>query len=412
MEKVKEKEKKILEINPNVFDVLEKILSTTELTSEERGVLEKSLSQYRNSQTENQSGEEKQRFGLEFVNKKERDIFVNTVKRELVKNSDKSEILDNRIKSNKNIEKKKTFKNQIGDFLRFASKDKDLIRLIDKYRNTKFPGESESETIKRKSLSDIEIFSMMSSSMYDFIHKSGMTYKEVLDGINIPSKDEFIKKFDDEIDDMLINAVKQSSKVRHISKEDLSKLGKSDQVEHFIWFKGNAPMPNDAETIRFYINASPDGTIKTAEYLGKLSDWLDQYGLRLQFKFRKNIADYDRTDTCVAYLYMPKAKTEEQKINFDKWTDKVKELMAKVPEYAVRDKESYFIEKITKGVAFVKDYRKDEEKNGESYTTQITKYIAESSGEVANKFRDLTPEAIEEITLLTIGKMEEANYFE
>ena len=75
MEKVKEKEKKILEINPNVFDVLEKILSTTELTSEERGVLEKSLSQYRNSQTENQSGEEKQRFGLEFVNKKERDIF-------------------------------------------------------------------------------------------------------------------------------------------------------------------------------------------------------------------------------------------------------------------------------------------------------------------------------------------------
>jgi hypothetical protein len=31
-------------------------------------------------------------------------------------------------------------------------------------------------------------------------------------------------------------------------------------------------MPNDAETIRFYINASPDGTIKTAEYLGKLSD--------------------------------------------------------------------------------------------------------------------------------------------
>ncbi|MFA5230479.1 MAG: hypothetical protein WC422_03715 [Candidatus Paceibacterota bacterium] len=86
--------------------------------------------------------------------------------------------------------------------------------------------------------------------------------------------------------------------------------------------------------------------------------------------------------------------------------------MAKVPEYAVRDKESYFIEKITKGVAFVKDYRKDEEKNGESYTTQITKYIAESSGEVANKFRDLTPEAIEEITLLTIGKMEEANYFE
>lgn len=269
IDEIKKKEENFFNINSNVFDILEKMLLTTELTLEERDVLEKSLRQYKDSQQEDQGG---QRFNLKFVNKKERDIFVSVVKAELTKNSAEPESTDSHVEPKESIEKKEVFKDQTRDFLHLVTKDKDLIRLIDRYRNAKFPGEPESDTINRKSLSDVEIFSKMSSSMYDFIHKSGMTYKEVLDGINIPNKDEFIKNFDDEISDMLVNAVTQSSKVRHISKEDLSKLGKPDQAENFVWFKGNAPMPNGAEQIRFYINSSPDGAVKTAEHLGKISD--------------------------------------------------------------------------------------------------------------------------------------------
>lgn len=317
----------------------------------------------------------------------------------------------NQPESEKNSEKKEIFKEQIKDFLQLALKDKDLRGLMDKYRNTKFAGESEEMFKKRQSLSDVEMLAKMPSSMYELIHKSGMSYQEVVNGINVPNKEKFIGNFNDEISDRLVDAVSQSSKVRHITEQELIQGGQPDQAAGFVWFKGNAPRPKDAREVRFYINASPDGTTKTAEYLSKLSDQLDQYGLRLQFKFRKDLGEYDRTDTCVAYLYMPKAETAEQKANSDQWLEKVKETMAKMPKDAVRNKNSFFTEKIGEGVSYTEDTREAGSKKGESYTSQITKVIGESSGEVAKQFRDLTPEAIEQITLRAVEKLKQMNYF-
>src|SRR3989344_6421231 len=216
-------------------------------------------------------------------------------------------------KAENNSEREKAIEGQVKDFLQLTIKDEGLRGLMDKYRNAKFPGESEEVLKKRKSLSDIEMLSMMSSVMYELIHKSGMSYQEVVSDINVQNKDEFIRNFNNEISDNLVDAVTRSSKVRQITEQELIKGGQPDQAAGFVWFKGNAPRPSDARKVRFYINASPDGATKTAEYLGKLSDQLDQYGLRLQFKFRKDIGEYDRTDTCVAYLYMPKAETAEEK---------------------------------------------------------------------------------------------------
>jgi hypothetical protein len=308
-------------------------------------------------------------------------------------------------------EKEEIFKEQVKDFLEIALKDKETKRLMDKYRNTKFRGEPEELFKKRQSLSDVEMFAKMPSSMYELIHKSGMNYQEVVNGINIQNKEEFIKNFNDEISDRLVDVVSQSSKVRHITEQELIQGGQPDQAAGFVWFKGNSPKPKDAREVRFYINASPDGTTQTAEYLSKLSDQLDQHGLRLQFKFRKDIVEYDRTDTCVAYLYMPKAETAEQKVNSDLWLAKVKEAMAKIPKEAIRNKNSFFTEKIEEGISFAEDSREAEGKKGESYTSQITKVIGESSGELAKQFKDLTPEAIEQITLKTVKKLKQMNYF-
>ena len=309
------------------------------------------------------------------------------------------------------FEKEEIFKEQVGDFLQLALKDKDFRGLMDKYRNTKFASESEEMFKERQALSDVEVLTRMTSSMYDLIHKSGMSYQEVVNGINVPNKEEFIRNFNDEISGRLVDAVSQSSKVRHITEQELIQGKQADQAAGYVWFKGNAPRPKDAREVRFYINASPDGTTKTAEYLSKLSDQLDQYGLRLQFKFRKDLGEYDRTDTCVAYLYMPKAETAEQKANSDQWLERVKETMAKIPKDAVRNKNSFFTDKIGEGVSFAEDTRETGSKKGESYTSQITKAIGESSGEVAKQFRDLTPEAMEQITLQTVEKLKKLNYF-
>lgn len=321
------------------------------------------------------------------------------------------EVSSNQPESKQSSEKEEVFKQQIKDFLQLALKDQDLRGLMDKYRNTKFVDEPEEMFKKRQSLNDLEMLAKMPSSLYELIHKSGMSYQEVINEINVPNKEEFIRNFNDRISDELVTAVAQSSKVRHITKQELIQGGQPDQAAGFTWFKGNAPRPKDAREVRFYINTSPDGASKTAEYLSKLSDQLDQYGLRLQFKFRKDLGEYDRTDTCVAYLYMPKAETAEQQANSDQWLEKIKTAMAKIPKEAVRNKNSFFTEKISAGISFTEDTREAGSKKGESYTSQITKIIGESSEEVAKQFKDLTPEAIEQITLLAVKKLKQMNYF-
>jgi len=251
----------------------------------------------------------------------------------------------------------------------------------------------------------------MSASMYDLVHKSGMTFKEVTDGINLPNKEEFIHYFNNEISDRLVKAINLSSKVRHISDEELIKGGQPDQAAGFVWFKGNTPRPENAREVRFYINASPTGTTNVAEYLGKVSDVLDTYGMRLQFKFRKDIGDYDRTDTCVAYLYMPETNTQDKKDVSDQWLVKIKELMAKMPKDSIRDQNSFFTDRITGGISFAEDTREKEGKKGESYTSQITKSISESAGEMSGQYKDLTLDAIEKITSKTVEKLKNINYF-
>lgn len=321
------------------------------------------------------------------------------------------EATSNQSENEKGSEKEEIFKEQIKDFLQLVFKDEDLRKIMDKYRNTRFTGESDEMFQKRQSLSNIEMLAKMPSGMYDLIHKSGINYQEVINEINVPNKEEFITNFNNEISDKLVDVVSKSSKVRHITEQELIQGGQPDQAMGFVWFKGTAPRPKDAREIRFYINSSPDGATQTAEYLSKLSDQLDQYGLRMQFKFRRDLGEYDRTDTCVAYLYMPKVETAEQKANSDQWLEKIKEAMAKMPKNAIRNKNSFFTEKIKEGISFTEDTREAEKKGKESYTSQITKAISESSEEVAKQFKDITPEAIEQITLHTVEKLKRMNYF-
>jgi hypothetical protein len=309
------------------------------------------------------------------------------------------------------IEKEKIFKEQVRDFVRLAIKDDSFRRSMDKWRSTRFTGETEDEFKKRNLSSDLDMIAIMSKSMYDLIHKSGMTYEEITEQIKLPNKEEFIKNFTEEISDRLVNKVTSSSNVRHITNEELISGGQPDQAAGFVWFKGNALRPQNAREVRFYINASPTGTTNVAEYLSKVSDTLDKYGMRLQFKFRKDLGEYDRTDTCVAYLYMPEANTKDKKEISDQWLEKIKELMAKMPKDSIRDKNSFFTDRITSGVSFAEDTRESSGKKGESYTSQITKSISESAGELSSQYKDLTPEAIEQITLKTVEKLKSMNYF-
>ncbi|MFZ2190190.1 MAG: T3SS effector HopA1 family protein [Candidatus Magasanikiibacteriota bacterium] len=315
--------------------------------------------------------------------------------------------LETKIKS----EREQLFEEQIKNFLQLVLNDKDFRGKMDRFRNRKNIGETDDEFKKRQSLSDVEMLAKMPVVMYEYIHKSGMTDQEVKDEINVPDKENFIANFDTEISNRLIDIVTQSSKVRHITEQELIDGQQPDQAAGFVWFKGNAPYKDNAREVRFYINASPDGTTKVAECLSKLSDYLDQNGIRLKFKFRKDFAAYERTDTCVAYLYIPKAETTEQKTESDQWLQAIKTIISQIPQDAVRKKTSFFTDKIGKGVSFVDDTRKKESKNGESYTSQITKVIAESAKELATQFKDLTPEVIEKITIKTVEKLKQMNYF-
>ena len=313
--------------------------------------------------------------------------------------------------SENSLEKEISFKEQMKDFLQIIIKDEDIKKTMDKYRSRpQMLDEPEKDFKARQSTNDLEIMASMSNKLYDMVHESGMSQKEVTDGIKVPNKDEFIKNFDTEIKDKLADVVKRSSEVRYITEKELIDGGQPDQT-NFVWFKGNAPKPHNARETRFYINASPDGTIETAEYLSKLSDQLSKYGLRLNFKFRKTLGEYNRTDTCVAYLYMPEAKTEEQKEFSDKWVEKIKGAMAQIPKDAIRNKNSFFTDRIGDGVSFAEDTREAEGKKKESYTSQIAASIAESSGELSKQYSSLTPEVMEQITLRTTEKLKQMNYF-
>lgn len=307
-------------------------------------------------------------------------------------------------------EKEEAFIAQVQRFLSVVVSDKGMRDTIEKWRNSRFLNESDVDFKKRQSLNDLEVFSRMSKGMYDLIHTSGMSYEDVMRNINIPNKDEFICNFSSEIRSRLINAVSQTSKARPITEEELIRGGQPDQAAGFVWFKGNALRPADAREVRFYVNASPDGTKKVAEYLGKLSDQLDQYGMRLQFKFRADIGEYDRTDTCVVYLYMPKGANPEQQKLSDQWLGRVKEAMAHMPQDALRKQNSFFTESIADGVSFTEDKRDPGSKKGESYTSQITKTVAESCGELAGQHDSLNAQATEQIAARTIEKLKQMKY--
>lgn len=296
-------------------------------------------------------------------------------------------------------EKEQALRGQVEDFLHLVANDAGIRRTIDKFRAANGTTES-----------DMQILSKMKGSMYDLIHKSGMSYQEVVDGIQVPNKDKFVKSFNTEISGRLVDTVSQNSKVRHIAEKELIDGGQPDQAEGFVWFKGNAPRPANAREVRFYINASPDGTPKVAEYLSNLSDQLDQYGMRMQFKFRKDIGEYDRTDTCVAYLYMPEGQSAEEKANGDQWLETIKSSLAQIPQEALRPKNSFFTEKIADGLSSAEDSRDASSKNGESYTSQVTKSIAEACADVAGDFDSLTPESISQVSARATEKLKALNY--
>jgi len=296
-----------------------------------------------------------------------------------------------------NAEKESEFRDQIIDYLKIVANDEGIKGTIDNYIAN---GNNENR---------LKVLSKMPQPMYNLIHNSGMSYQEVINGINVNDKETFVRNFNSEISDKLIDIVNNGSKVRHITDQELIQGGQPEQTA-FVWFKGNAPRPANARELRFYINASPDGTPQVADYLGKLSDQLDQYGMRVQFKFRKDLGEYDRTDTCVAYLYMPESKTPEQKAISDQWVETVKSSLIQIPKESLKKGNSFFTEKIADGLSYTEDTRDSMSKKGESYTSQITKSISEVCADVADRYETLTPEAIDEISNHTIEKLKALNY--
>lgn len=296
-------------------------------------------------------------------------------------------------------EKEAQFKDEIEKFLETVNQNPDIRRMIDNFRSK--TGSQEN---------DLAIISKMSGATYDLIHKSGLEYKDIIDGINVPNKDEFVSNFSTTVGTRLVEAVQKSSKVRPITEKELIDGGQPDQAAGFVWFKGNAPRPENAREVRFYIDARPEGVTNVAEYLGKVSDICDQYGLRLQFKFRKDIGEYDRTDTCVAYLYVPEAKDAGQKANSDQWVEQISKLVSEVPKDAVKEQTSLFTNKLAKGIASVEDTREESSKKGESYTSQITKTIAEACGDVAGKYSTLDEKAMAEISEIALQKLKQLKY--
>lgn len=299
----------------------------------------------------------------------------------------------------KNDETTQAFQQQIESFLRVVATDPSLQRTLQVFREKTGTKDN-----------DMQILAKMAQSMYEVIHKSGMTREALVDSLHTADVDEYINQFDSENTQRLRDRVTSTSKVRPITDKELVDGGQPDQAAGFVWFKGNAPRPPNAREVRFYINASPEGTLTIAEKLAKVSDQLDQYGMRLQYKFRKDFEEYTRTDTCVAYLYMPEATTPEQKANSDQWLGVVKDGMGRLPQDALRPQSSFFTHQIADGVSFVEDTRDESGKKGESYTSRITKTIAETCGEFASQYDSLTPEAMKAISAKAAEKLRLLNY--
>jgi len=296
-------------------------------------------------------------------------------------------------------EKTQAFQKQIESFLRVVSSDPTLQRTLQVYREKTKTTET-----------DVQILAKMAQSMYEVIHKSGMPREALIDSLHAPNVDEYIQTFDSENPQRLRDRVASTSKVRQITEQELIDGGQPDQAAGFVWFKGNAPRPPNAREVRFYINASPEGSSTVAEKLARISDQLDQYGMRLEFKFRKDFEEYTRTDTCVAYLYMPEATTPEQKVHSDQWLGVVKDGMGRLPQDALRPQSSFFTNQIAEGVSFVEDTRDESGKKGESYTSRITKTIAETCGELSGQYDSLTPEAMQAISTRAATKLQQLNY--
>lgn len=299
-------------------------------------------------------------------------------------------------------EKELEMKEDIKNFLEVLSISKNIKKQIEVIKK-RFP--------ENENKSDIEILSERPHWMYNSIHE-GSSYEELYKGIKNPNKEDFITNFTQSLDNELVENICNNSKMRHVTAEEHKKAGNNDQENGFVWFKGNSPQYEDSKEVRFYINTSPEGVTTTAEYLATLSDFLDTQQIRLNFKFRKDFNEYDRSDTCVAYIYIPKGSSEASIENANKWTEVIKQYIGKTPKEAIREKKSFFTKKISKGVSSVEDSRKEESKNEESYTSQITTTIAKSCEAIKDEYQELTPEAIEKISTISLKKLKESGYLD
>jgi hypothetical protein len=298
-----------------------------------------------------------------------------------------------------NDETTQAYQQQIESFLQIVATDPALQRTLQNYREK--TGTTDT---------DMQILAKMGSSMYELIHKSGMTREALVDSLHAANVDEYIADFDSDNTQRLRDRVVSTSKVRPITDQELIDGGQSDQAAGFVWFKGNAARLPNAREVRFYLNASPEGTLTVAEKLAKLSDFLDQYGIRMQYKFRKDFEEYTRTDTCVSYVYIPEATTPEQQGLSDQWLNLIQENMSRMPQDALRPESSSFTHQIADGISYVEDTRDESGKKGESYTSRITKTIAETCGELAGQYDSLTPEAMKAVAARAASKLKQLNY--
>lgn len=291
------------------------------------------------------------------------------------------------------------YQQQIETFLQIVATDPALQRTIQIFREKTGTKDT-----------DMQILAKMATSMYELVHKSGMTREALVSSLHTTNVDEYIANFDSDNTQRLRDRVASTSKVRPITDKELIDGGQPDQAAGFVWFKGNAARPPNAREVRFYINASPEGTLTVAEKLAKLSDFLDQYGIRLQYKFRKDINEYVRTDTCVSYVYIPEATTPEQQTSSDQWLRLIQENIGRIPQDALRPQSSSFTHQIADGISYAEDTGDSSGKKGESYTSRITKTIAETCGELAGQYDSLTPEAIQAVAARSANKLKQLNY--
>ncbi len=81
-----------------------------------------------------------------------------------------------------------------------------------------------------------------------------------------------------------------------------------------------------------------------------------------------------------------------------------------MPQDALRQQSSAFTHQMTDGVSYVEDTRNESGKKGESYTSRITKTIAETCGELADQYDSLTPEAMQAVAARAANKLKQLNY--